>query len=1785
MKKTVNFLFLMFLFFFNALNADEKRIKIAIIDDMIPYTFYDENVQPSGLFVDYWKLWSKKTGIRIEFVPMQWNESIKAIKDGRIDIHSGLFINKPREEFLDFSQRIYISQSHIYASDMNKKVNSIDELNGYTIGLLSDTYFEFFMKKNYPKIKVKAYKTLDDLFIAVKNKRVDFFIDDSLIVWFQLIKNFSFNKVNLLPGFQLSKWFHAGVKKGNSDLLEAINIGMNKISIDEIIKIERKWIVENSFRYFEQKRNIDLLTYEERIWLLNNPDIQIAVVKDWEKYSILNKKGEVEGFHVDLINQINKNLNTNLKIKVYENWSEAYDSVKAGKSHAIPGLSWSKQREKEFIYSPSYHYSPYYIITNKDNNSIKSKKDFENKIAATFENSITNQIVKEEASNIKIIHVKAIREILEKLQKNEVDFALIENAKVIDLNKYNVKIVDSFFSKYSEISIGTSNKYDILANIIKQGMNSISQSQMTILKDEWLNKKNIFSKKEQFFIENSEPFVVGVEDWTAIIGMNENKEIEGIGGEIVKKAFDISGLKFKFVKGEWDVLLQDFKDGKIDILPTTLYTKQRDEYGDFTEQYLPLKNFIYVRNDNKEIKSLKDLNNKKIALQRDFATITLIKEKFPLIEIIETQNLEESISKVLNGEVDALFELQVSVENKMREFLITNLKAISQNSFKTQSLHIFIQENQEVLKSILNKSLSTIPGIVKNQIISKWINTFTSKDEVDISFTKQIPPFVIKKEHIKGMDYDIVEKVLGIGKVSIKNSKEISYQRLNSYLSEDNSTDIAVGIRKKDKTFFYSDNLLPFNDIAITRIKDDYIIDDYYDLFDKKVLAYSNAHKYLGKEFVSLFNEKTRPKNYSEIVNQKIQVQEFLDGKVDVIILDEKIFKWYLKKLSNKNIDEFKFHDIFTVKIPRYVAFKDKKLRDLFNRNLKKIKRSGEYDLIIEDYTKDLITSKIKVNSLISEVLGKYIHLEEIESLNKLVTTFSSMPYIEKIEVFNNDNELISSNKRNGLKYFNAYDSYHFIEKMPKKVGSIKVYYRNNILEKYENFDLILPHLDLFKDFYDYEHIKSVYKRLDYINEKIILTNEELKFLDKKKVFKFSTSHWEPVAIVNKEQGSYDGLIADYLKLIEKDTGIKFEYVYSPNWLSVLDKFNKKEIDFIPGIGNVGLNLEDVILSNKITEFKFAIVSKKEQGFIEGLDSLKGLRIAAPKGYTSYKLLKNSTYDFNIIEARDEKDAFRLVANGNADVLITHSAVAVYNIKNNFPDLKIVGLTGEKFAHHIAVQSKYPELLSIINKAIYNITAKQKQDIKYRWVQTEVSTAVDYSLVYKIIFGFLIIIVIVLFYNRKLSSAKVEIEDRNIALRDIVKKLKLTQEALLDKTKDLEEQKSIFETLFNDTSDGLALIKDGKFIACNNATLQMLKCKTKEQFLSLRPEEISPDKQPCGYLSKEKSDIYLEECIENGKNRFEWIHKDFNQEEFWVEVVLTKIILNHEDVIHVVWRDIKDKKILEEQNLKRTMELEDANLELEMSLNNLKQTQNQLIESEKMASLGGLVAGVAHEINTPIGIGLTGTSHFQEITNDIKKSYDVDRMTQEEFEEYLKTSGELAHLINVNLKKAANLVKSFKQVAVDQTSEEKRVFNLNEYIHEVLSSIYSVTKKTKLDIEVICDSNLKINSYPGDFSQILTNLIMNSILHGYEKEEEGLLTIEAKKEEDELKLIYRDDGKGIPEENLNKIFDPFFTTNRENGGSGLGLNIIYNIVNSRLNGKIKCNSQGKGVEFIVTVKV
>ncbi|MCV6638609.1 hybrid sensor histidine kinase/response regulator [Candidatus Albibeggiatoa sp. nov. NOAA] len=266
------------------------------------------------------------------------------------------------------------------------------------------------------------------------------------------------------------------------------------------------------------------------------------------------------------------------------------------------------------------------------------------------------------------------------------------------------------------------------------------------------------------------------------------------------------------------------------------------------------------------------------------------------------------------------------------------------------------------------------------------------------------------------------------------------------------------------------------------------------------------------------------------------------------------------------------------------------------------------------------------------------------------------------------------------------------------------------------------------------------------------------------------------------------------------------------------------------------------------------------------------------------------------------------------------------------------------------------------------------------------------------------------------------------------------------------------------------------------------------------------------------------------------------------------------------------------------LNIRDLTLKLNAKVEELTQTRQELIQSEKMASLGRLVAGFAHEINTPLGVAIGSASSLQVSAKKVHRLIEQDEVDVDELLATLDSISTGFDLTLANLERAVNLVTSFKRTAIDQTSNEELLFFVKEVIQDTVNTLQNQFRRTEIQIEIDCASDLKIQSIPGALEQILTNLLMNSLLHGFDEgKKAGTISISAQLIKDELLLEYQDDGQGMSVQHVEKVFEPFFTTYRASGGSGLGMYICYNIVTTQLQGHISCESeQGKGVYFKIT---
>ena len=389
--------------------------------------------------------------------------------------------------------------------------------------------------------------------------------------------------------------------------------------------------------------------------------------------------------------------------------------------------------------------------------------------------------------------------------------------------------------------------------------------------------------------------------------------------------------------------------------------------------------------------------------------------------------------------------------------------------------------------------------------------------------------------------------------------------------------------------------------------------------------------------------------------------------------------------------------------------------------------------------------------------------------------------------------------------------------------------------------------------------------------------------------------------------------------------------------------------------------------------------------------------------------------------------------------------------------------------------------------------------------------------------------------------------------------------------------------------------QNDQIIDCNDAAVALYGRGSLEATLAIDASAVSTPTQYDGSPSAEAAAARVQAALAGAPQVYEWRHRRPDGSEFDAEVHLLRFGPDDAPLLLGSIVDITERKAaavalqrmndaLETRVAERTADLARSNAELSAAIERLQRAQGELVRSERLASLGALVAGVAHELNTPLGSVLLVATTLGDSIETLRDQLERGELKRSSLADFLAQQAEAQSLIVRNARRAAELIGRFKQVAVDQTSEHRRRFELAGFVDEVMGTLLPRLKATPYRLELAIPPAITLDSYPGPLGQVLTNLVMNAMLHGL-GERAGSIHVTARAlDDDRVELCVADDGVGIPPEHLPHIFDPFFTTKLGEGGSGLGLHIVYSLVQRTLGGTIAVDSTpGHGARFIVTL--
>jgi ABC-type amino acid transport substrate-binding protein/serine phosphatase RsbU (regulator of sigma subunit) len=760
-----------------------------------------------------------------------------------------------------------------------------------------------------------------------------------------------------------------------------------------------------------------------------------------------------------------------------------------------------------------------------------------------------------------------------------------------------------------------------------------------------------FTTEEKEWIASHPHIIAGSgDDWAPFNFLDKLGNFKGITNDYLDLVEKNSGLKIDIRVGKWADIYEDFKDGKIDFLPTALYKKEREEDGNYLIEHIKLRDFIYTRDNNNAIRSFNDLSGKTLVIKKGYAVLDPYLPHLKNVKIIEVNSTIEMINSVYNKKADAFIEGQANINYTLKQNMIGGFKSIAQSVSTPTTAHFLVKKDETILLSILDKTMKSITQKERKEIFERWITLPVQHEVNAIGLSTQQKAWIEHHPKINvGYEYDwapydFVDKnqePTGLAKAYLEHiSKKTG---LKFVYHKDIWNNLLKKIQNKQI------DLLP----AI-----------YYSKEREKYLSFTK--KYLEVfEYIYTYKNVPTIDSLKELNNKRLAV-------VKSFSISEWMHEYYPKiKLIEKD------------SISEALQAVQNKEADAFIGD----EGSSSYSIQKEKL------STLKLNNIVKERAPVKVYMAARQDMHTLTS------------IINKTLNSMSKEERKAIE--------------SKWIGS-NLLHENSMLN-------------------------------------IVFDKKERKWLQQKKVIRYSEVNWKPLSII--DHGKMTGIMGDYMNLVSDSTGIEFEFVPAKSWPDVLEKFKNGEIDLVPGIGD---SKEERYLGNitmPYAKYPMVIVTNENISYVKTLEDVKDKRFSVPKYYTSYNYLKALLPNAKIIATNSIEEALSNVASNKADVFIGHIAPSIHYIaKKNMKKVKIAGLTKFEFTHHFLMSSDYPELLSITNKVFSNITEKQREKIYNDWVHTKVTQGFDYTLLWKAGGVVFLILGIFFYYNRKLNAKKVYIQ-------------------------------------------------------------------------------------------------------------------------------------------------------------------------------------------------------------------------------------------------------------------------------------------------------------------------------------------------------------------------------------------------------------------------------------------
>ncbi len=693
------------------------KVRIAIGQDFSPFEFVDDEGKATGLVADTWRLWSQKTGIEIEFIPLPWAETLEAVRDGRADLHAGLNKSTERDAYLDFSRSIFATNVALFFPTGLGFSHKTNQLAGFEVGVLEGSFEEGLIRERFPKAKVVAFAAVDALYDAVDAGQIALFADVIQTAFYNLSKrgisdDYAFNGTELLD----TNYLYAAVSEGNDRLLEVVQAGLNQISAVERTEISQRWLGK------------DISTDGE--------GLVVVLYNQYPPMSLVDATGEPAGMLVDMWKLWAEKTGQKITFKLAD-WPETLTSLRNGTADIHFGLFHSDERAQWIGFSKPYYSSSSSFYKLSERPTIPPQSDLAGVRLGVVAGYLQEAYLRETFPRAEIVPLHDDGALLSNLLEEEIDLFFSEDPTIQDLLlKSGLQgRIESMGAPLirNGLYAGVRKERSELLALVDRGLDAITDAEWQRLEARWIKdpSKRYFGKttsdrlglteaEKTWIRENPVVRAIGLADWPPLDFVTGDGSHTGITHDIAQLAAERAGLELRFEVGPWPEQLEKLKRGEIDLAPEIYWTEDRAEQLAYTKPYLPLHDVIFTRPAVANVTSATDLSGKTVAVERGYAIQELLEADHPDVELLVVESTLDALKSVSIGTADAYVGSQYVGSYLIEQNLLSGIEAVAQFNDTPSQLHMAAPKDKFILRDILDKALLSISEKEKREIVKTY---------------------------------------------------------------------------------------------------------------------------------------------------------------------------------------------------------------------------------------------------------------------------------------------------------------------------------------------------------------------------------------------------------------------------------------------------------------------------------------------------------------------------------------------------------------------------------------------------------------------------------------------------------------------------------------------------------------------------------------------------------------------------------------------------------------------------------------------------------------------------------------------------------------------------------------------------------------------------------------------------------------------------------------------------------------------------------------------------------